>query len=421
MNFFRRSWPYILIASLPFERIPSYDINLFSHNITLRLSIFIAGAAILLEGKRLLKLRYRLSDPRIWLLIYVFVLLLSAFGAVDRGRALIAILATTLTIGTGLLISTKKIDPEKIYKIITIIALITGTIALYQFVGDLLGLPVWLTGLRPMYTSAVFGFPRVQATELEPLFYANFLLIPFLWTIGLVYAGKLKSLYYYVFLGFLALVFSLTLSRGGFAAMLIAGLILVLSLRKHATIRRALGIGLSLIIGACLALGLIASAGIKSKQSASESVATYTTQSTRFGTDGSQATDDRSLTRKLAWQAFKERPLLGQGIGNYGHYAAISKPQNYRSATAVANNEYLEVLAETGAIGALALIGFLVTLAHKIFRSLTKKNDASVIILSVVAIGFLVQYYAFSTLYIMHIWVIFGLIMSLTLTDPELG
>ena len=56
---------------------------------------------------------------------------------------------------------------------------IVSIFGIYQFLGDLvLGLPTFLTGLRPQYTKAVFGYPRVQATAIEPLYFAGMLFWP---------------------------------------------------------------------------------------------------------------------------------------------------------------------------------------------------------------------------------------------------
>ena len=81
------------------------------------------------------------------------------------------------------------------------------------------------------------------------------------------------------------------------------------------------------------------------------------------------------------------------------------------------NNEYVELLTETGLLGAMSFVLFLFLVFHRSFRALRRVSHdpnlrALVVGLTTAAIGILVQYNFFSTLYILPIWMTFGLLLS---------
>jgi len=66
---------------------------------------------------------------------------------------------------------------EKLFKLALVVLVISTLLSVlfgfYQFVGDYFG---WSTGLRSAYVKEILGFPRIQSTLLEPLYFGNFLL-----------------------------------------------------------------------------------------------------------------------------------------------------------------------------------------------------------------------------------------------------
>ena len=425
-RFFRQNWILVLCAALPFERIPSYNLAIGAHLVTLRISYLVAVAALGLFGwgaAKWLQLNWR--SPQFWILVYLFVTILSTFGALSRSRSLLALIATFTVLGTALLIGqfTDKKQLSATYRTIAIITLIVCLFGIYQFLGDGFGLSTTWTGLRNIYTKAVFGFPRIQSTELEPLFLGNFLLIPLLLTGNQLMAGMLKDRKYLYLIGFIAMVLTLTLSRGSFAGAVVAFIVAGILLYRRLSLKATILTILSVASGILAAFGLIA--GItrvnQPQTSTTQAVATFTKQSTTVSSSQPGAADgDRVINRRLAIQAFKERPLLGYGIGNFGLYAEHAYPEMYAGTNGkvTVNNEYYEILAETGILGALALLGFALSLAMAVFKSLRRNINLEqrtwIIALTAIATGFAVQYYAFSTLYIMHIWVVLGLLMGIS-------
>ena len=54
-------------------------------------------------------------------------------------------------------------------------ALVAAVFGLYQFFGDMVGLPISATLLKFGYDKTTFGFARIQAFSQEPLYFSNYL------------------------------------------------------------------------------------------------------------------------------------------------------------------------------------------------------------------------------------------------------
>jgi O-antigen ligase len=82
----------------------------------------------------------------------------------------------------------------------------------------------------------------------------------------------------------------------------------------------------------------------------------------------------------------------------------------------IVNNEPVELLAEVGILGFLA---FMAMFATVIFRSIKAIKITKDLYLRTIMIGFLAiligifaQYQTFSTLYIMHVWFVIGMMVA---------
>lgn len=94
----------------------------------------------------------------------------------------------------------------------------------------------------------------------------------------------------------------------------------------------------------------------------------------------------RSWDWWVGWEMFKEHPLFGAGLGNYKlefvPYKAkfLASPQGagydfYIPRAAQAHNEYVQVAAELGSLGILALLSLLVAVPVFLLRRLYKNRD----------------------------------------------
>ncbi|MBS0620517.1 MAG: O-antigen ligase family protein [Verrucomicrobia bacterium] len=75
------------------------------------------------------------------------------------------------------------------------------------------------------------------------------------------------------------------------------------------------------------------------------------------------ADTERVLYQKLAWEMFKENPLLGVGFNNYQLYIPADQPQLF----AKVHNIYLLLLAETGLLGFGAFLLFLGSIFRRLY------------------------------------------------------
>lgn len=402
-----------LFFLLPFERIPSFVVG----GATVRLSQIMLLCLIIGSTLRLLTTKAKLNFS-IYLYPYLFFvasLILSFWHmqALSRGLTVfVFVLFTSLALWVVPSLITKEEHIVRVTRALFIVTVIICIFGVYQFVGDMIGLPTALTGLRELYTKIVFGFPRVQATALEPLYLANFLIIPLSLAIAYAVRGlpQYRTRLYASVIGLGTLVMILTLARGGylgFAASL--GVLFTASLYKFlrpTVVMAGLGIILVLAIGVG---GLFRFSNLGQK-----SIDITTTHFTQISQDAS--TLDRFGSFQDAVNAFEQHPWTGVGIGNYGpwtaHYPNELPPDGWR----IVNNEPLEILAEMGIIGLLSTLVLVALLFWRTVQAIfITKNTylrATLVGLLAAGTGIVVQYQFFSTLYIMHIWVLFGLMVA---------
>ena len=98
--------------------------------------------------------------------------------------------------------------------------------------------------------------------------------------------------------------------------------------------------------------------------------------------------------------------LFGVGTGGFG--AAVHQRTDSRDAGTVANNYYLEMLAELGLVGFILFVTFVVSL---LYRLVTRRQFLLIAIIA----GYLVQWYFFSgNADVIHVWVVIGLALAVS-------
>lgn len=121
---------------------------------------------------------------------------------------------------------------------------------------------------------------------------------------------------------------------------------------------------------------------------------------------------DRIGTYKQAIDLFKKNFILGNGVGSFG-IIATPEEKKIQGIYQTVNNEYLEILTETGVIGLFLFLAFLVLYLFEIFKGFRKREFVSQLSIITLFFGLLtifIQYNFFSTLYIIYIWVFLALL-----------
>jgi hypothetical protein len=412
---------FFILAVLPLERIPAFHLHYSSYEITVRLSQIAGLGLILLNLPLVWRLRRdMLKSPWRWLVLFMFTAVLSAGLASELSRSILVTAFIGFDIALAWVISlyVKRDDLPIYFKILLGSGVLACLFGLYQFVGDLAGLPTTLTGLLPRYTSAVFGFPRIQSTGYEPLFFASYLLIPMSLAAAAFFWGKLKYAWALVLM---LTIICLTLSRGAYAAT--AAMLLFLTgaaLWSKQHFSRVVTLGAICILCVGLSIGIVSLTprvqalfkNTSGNPKSQESVKNFTGHTADV--TGGDSFYNRSVTWDVAIDAFKKQPVFGIGPGTFGSFAFKSNPKYFGNKDAIVNNEPLEILAEHGLIGLLAFLGFVLSFI-KMLWSKRPTGELAIWIfgLSAALVGTVVQYQTFSTLYITHIWVVIGMLAGL--------
>ena len=401
-----------MVFLLPFERIGAIDYV----GITVRPSQVIALILIIawLTGKVLKGRLAWQKQPILWpILFFLGVNAIGLTHAENMQRSIMVFAFTVFTLIIGLLIPQiikTEAQAKIIFLALSITTLIVSTFGISQFLGDLAGLPTAITGLRDLYTKEVLGFPRVQSTALEPLYFANFLILP-ISLLAASWFGKTRAsgMLGLPLLTVAGVAFVLTVARGGYLG-LIASLIVIFLFSWRQVIKPGK-------ILALLATGLVI--GFAALQLLSSGTDAFSTQ--KFSQHiqnlfSGASYEERVATFDLAKQAFREQPLVGIGPGQFGPYASINPFFEPKDGWKIVNNLTLELLAETGILGLsfiVVVFGVLLWRSIKALKSQPSPWLRSLLVGGTAAlVGIFVQYQTFSILYIIHVWVAVGLLVA---------
>jgi len=407
----------VLVASLPFERVPSLDIG----GVTLR---FNQLAAVIVIAVAILALVFDRRQIRLYpallpLLGFFLLTMWTTPAAANVARAASVFVFVLLMAITSLMIPqvvTDKSHVKQLGILFTVLAAFVSLFALFQFFGEMIGLPERLTFIREGYGKEVFGFPRVHAFSAEPLYFANFLFLPLGAMVGLLLTRQdvVPRTWLLGSLGATLLVFLLALSRGAFiAAVPFTIMIVIFFLRRFLTVPNILGILLGLLLVGATVWGIL---GIVSPEARERYLGHATLQDVLVTREGESAFG-RLTTFERAVEIWGRSPVWGVGLGNYGPSVAQDPLTVPEHGWDIVNNQYLESLTETGIVGLGLLLLFWGLVVLRSFIAFYKTRDLLVRAflggLTAAFVATLVQYNFFSTLYIMHIWVAIGLLVAL--------
>ncbi|MFH0818414.1 MAG: O-antigen ligase family protein [Patescibacteria group bacterium] len=403
---------YLLIFFLPFERIGSYDIS----GTTIRISQIAALLTILawmFKGLNLKSFKLR-PQPLFWpIVLFLTVNCVAIINSPNPWRSFQVLLFTAFTLSICVLLPNIIRHGDQMPRLIKILyfsALIVTVFGIYQFLGDIIGLSPSLTGLRAQYTKDILGFPRIQSTALEPLYFANYLLIPLsvMTSLFLSKTSKIKPLWLigFIIIGGINLV--LTVARGGYIAFAVCLLLIgIVYFKKLFRIK-------NIIYGALAIVIIFISANYFIDLNLEGTKEKFIAHTQNLFDGASYV--ERVYTIEEAYHAWLNHPLVGIGPGSFGPYAAYHPLVEPDAGYLIVNNEYIELLAETGILGLSIFIIIALIVIIRSLRAINQAKDkfikAILIGLLIAFVGILVQYNTFSILYIIHIWVTIGLLIA---------
>jgi len=398
---------------LPFERLGAFETG----DTTIRLSqIFLVITFgvwffILISKGKFDFVRNRTLIP---IVLFLLCGVFSLPNTLNFDRTLIVyafiIFTATLSFIVPNLIRTKN-DLKKTILVILVSFALVASFGLYQFAADMIGLPREVTGLRELYTKDILGFTRVQSTAYEPLYFANYLLLPIALLMVLFFSGKgtLKNTWLLLLLALGLVNLVLTVSRGGYLALF--ALLFVISLYYYKKIFTVKNLIIIIISGFVVGWVVLRALGIGGDFFTLDKFSEHVTNAF-YGA----SYDERVDTFERAIEAWRDHPWFGVGFGGFGPYTAEHPEYVPEDGWRIVNNQFLEILAENGVIGLFLYLMVLLFLFVRSLRAIRIARDnylrAVMIALLATLIGIIVQYQTFSTLYIMHIWFVIGLMIA---------
>ena len=429
---YRREWmPYILIFVLPLEIIPAADIA----GVTLRISNVLFAVAFLMIIWEAIKNKNKLFFKYdIFLLGFLITGLISLIQAINLHRGFVFFLSIAYVfvvfIVTRYLMMQKTFYQMKIVKFLCITFFITSVLGIYQYLGQIFGLSGAATFAREPYRIGAFNFPRIESTMYEPMYLANFMVLPVILVLIMIIKDikLIAKKWLYGLLILFGTVFVLTLSRGGYLALAVAlvGLLFYtwreLNLKKiiYLVIAGGMVLGISFVLVTFsgwyypkyVAKPKVNISGtIQATKEEVSSVKSFVNHS-KNTKDGSIS--DRTWRNQTALEVWRSSPIIGVGLGNYGPYVVKNMGDTERYKIVL--NVYYELLAETGIIGFSMLIvfwGYIFWMACRFLKIVQNNEKWIVAAIFMALVGMMVQWASFSPLYIAHLWFVFGLLAGL--------
>jgi hypothetical protein len=424
----------LMIFSLPFERIPSLETAFGPIRVGHVLALIFWYVFALLWFKRDNRLlKVKLNPEPFFIIGFIVTSLLSIFDITNQARFLTSILAVFISFTLVFAISHFASDVWIWFKRVAYLYIGLIGFSIYQLIGDLAGLPGTLTGVKQIFQSHVFGFPRVHTTFNEPSYFANalflgiFMYLAFLISNTEVFRDKLGVMHYnkrikYLFtiLGLVS-AFILTLAKSSWIlAPFFVVFIIYLTLNGSLfPFKKS-----SLILGAiCLAL-LLVGANIAFPAQISKSLGFFTET-----TDGTSATAfERTRNLNSSLDLINENPIIGSGPGQFGtkaqQYIEFNNVSEYNleakeTEKLIVFNMYTEVWAEYGLLPLLCILGLFGYSIIKNFvlyqRLGDRRNPYQLmrVVLGFYLIVSMIQWNFISPLYINPIFICLGMMIYL--------
>jgi O-antigen ligase len=424
----------LFAATLPFDHTPSVQF----HGLSVRPNVIIGGILVLFLFIRVIRQK---KIPRVawqwWVLLLWLIWVCSGLFWAQDGHAAIKVvvpLGTLGVIGLATAVLWKKDYIEPVIKAILGGGIAATIFGFYQFIGNYAGLPNSVTAIREEYSWQRFGFPRMQSTMLEPLYFSAYLLLPIgLLTVLILTSKNYRRWYWFGALGLFVLADILTLSRGGLAALVILFIVLFVQywragfVGKHL---RTIGIvATATVVIFIAALGVISLTARQGNDSDltnnQKGAGTFLSQLRNFhftANSRNKQLDDsvaqRATARSEALDVLSSDHrvlLVGIGPGQYANYESRRHIVGYSTP----NNVILDQLIQSGGIGLALLITWVVGIIWALLKRTwgSRRRVSRPQLLGKVAIAYLLalgfQAQTFTGLALTHLWFVVGLTLFL--------
>jgi len=308
-------------------------------------------------------------------------------------------------------------DKVKLSKLINVLFLSTVAASVYALTQLILYQLGFAAQVQGYHEEGVLIVPRIQGTAVEAGLFANLLMF----AIPIAICAFINHEYLISktvnFLGLLAmltalvLTFSTTgwilLALGMVVVLVIPGRLWMLRSRWRSLIQIAVIIVLVLIAVQLLVPSFVEGA-----------VATLISKFLQTSA-ASASFVERSIWASVGLKMFADYPLVGVGIGNYGNlffeYIPHDLPKYFHHSY-TAGNLYILILAETGIIGFMGLVLFIVSLLYSFYKGILTCEDRYFYTILVGAFTSILSYLAFQftngNFYILQFWVFLGISLA---------
>ncbi|MFA6099195.1 MAG: O-antigen ligase family protein [Patescibacteria group bacterium] len=403
----------LVVFFLPFERLGAYELGGTTIRISQIILIITLGAwffSLIIRKK----FNFAKNPALVFWILFIAINIVGLANSLNLERSVMVLIYIIFTSLLAFLVPNLISDKERVKKVVSILLIsfvIVSIFGLWQFLGDMAGLPTTMTGLRELYTKSVLGFSRVQSTAYEPLYFANYLLLPISLLFALFLSGRnaIKSGWLIILIGLGMVNLILTVSRGGYLAIAFSLLVIgIYFLRRLLTVRNLVVFGLAAVLVGYITVRALGSGG--------QPLTLEKFQGHVINAFYGASYEERVETFTNAFTIWREYPAVGIGPGSFGPYVAPHPYYMPKDGWKIVNNEFIEILAENGLIGLAVFSLFCLFLIIRSAKAISRSGDrylrAVMIGLLGAFIGVLAQYQTFSTLYIMQIWFMIGLMIA---------
>ncbi|MBI4301470.1 MAG: O-antigen ligase family protein, partial [Chloroflexi bacterium] len=267
-----------------------------------------------------------------------------------------------------LLVASTVKERRQFYTIIALMmvaGVVEALVGGYQFIRGV-GPPSFILGGRFMRAHGTFGQPNP---------YAGYLGLSLALGGGILVAtlSKRRSRSIIIIMAFslavLLLAVLLSLSRGAWLAISLAFIIILLIHNRQLLLGLLFG---GLVVTLLLAVGLDEALPVPviARLSLLKDYFGWFDVRGVFATSQNWAIVERMAYWQAAAEMFRDHPLLGVGIGNFGYFYPQYALPDWDIPAIHAHNYYLNLLAEVGVVGLAAYLGFLLTTFSYVGRSL---------------------------------------------------